>query len=294
MIDLHTHSTASDGTLAPIARVAAACEAGLSALALTDHDTVSGLKEAIDAAFESPVVFVPGVELSVDLPRGALHIVGLHVDHQNARLLKILDWVVDKRQARNRVIVQKLTDLGMPIQNDELEALAGGGVIGRPHFAALMIEKGYVKTIQSAFQRFLMRGKPAYEIRQRLDSRQAIEAIRSAGGVPVLAHPDQTHLEGEALDVLVKELADLGLAGIEVYCSGYTSSQSRQYSRLAEKYNLVRSGGSDFHGAIKPGIKLGRGPGKLHVQDDLLGPIAERAARIRQGKRRERVGIEPT
>ncbi|MCP4602138.1 MAG: PHP domain-containing protein [Proteobacteria bacterium] len=281
MIDLHTHSAASDGTLNPYELVQTARDIGLTALALTDHDTVDGVTEAIDAARETELVLLTGLELSAEFERGALHIVGLHIDHRDTALTKTLGWVGEVREARNVLIARKLCELDFDISIEEVAALAGGKVVGRPHFAELMLKKGYVKSHDAAFKRYLARGKPAHIPKQRLKKGRAIEIIRAAGGVPVLAHPDQVLLDDKDLNSLVKELTDLGLGGIEIYCSGYTSTHSRHYARLADKYGLVKSGGSDFHGAIKPGIKLGRGPGRLHVPDTLLDPIAERAAQIK-------------
>lgn len=282
MIDLHTHSTASDGTLTPAEIARAAAAAGLKAVALTDHDTVAGIPEARAAAEDLALAFVPGVEISVRLERGALHIVGLFVDEGCPALGAALDWAVAVRVDRNRRIAEKLRELRMPVDLAEVEAAAGGGVVGRPHFARAMVERGHVRSALAAFQRYLDRGKPAYISKERMDPARAMDVVRAAGGVPILAHPGQTKHTGDELEKLVAKLADLGLGGIEVHYSGVTPAESRELRRLAEKYGLVRSGGSDFHGAVKPGIALGRGPGSLRVPDDLLGPIADRAQEIRR------------
>jgi predicted metal-dependent phosphoesterase TrpH len=294
MIDLHTHSTASDGTLTPANLVANAVEANLHGLALTDHDTIDGLEEAIAAASRSDLVFVPGIEISAATDHGCLHILGLHVDHKSATLSEALTWVVDMRNERNVLIAEKLTELGMRTSVEEVKRFCHGNVVGRPHFAVFMKEKGYTRSINVAFDKYLGRGKAAYVPKQKLASKRAIEVIRASGGVPVLAHPSETHLKKNDLDRFVRQLADWGLAGIETYYPGYADSRTKQYRRLAEKYGLVESGGSDFHGAIKPGISLGRGPGKLDVPDTLLGPLADRARQISKNTRRECVGIEPT
>ncbi|MCP4674694.1 MAG: PHP domain-containing protein [Deltaproteobacteria bacterium] len=281
MIDLHTHSTASDGTLTPSELVDAASEAGLTALALTDHDTVAGVAEALDAAARRTLVFISGVEISARMDRGALHIVGLHVDHENRELTRTLDNLVELRNARNLKMIEKLCDLGLTLTIDEVKALAKS-VVGKPHFATAMVNRGYVKNNSEAFIRYLTPGTPAYVSKERLERRRAIELIRAAGGVPILAHPRETKLEGRDLENLVRDLADIGLEGIEVFCSGHDPGRCRRYSRLAERYGLVRSGGSDFHGAIKPDIRLGRGPGKLFVPDDLVDPIADRAEQVQK------------
>ncbi len=285
MIDLHTHSTASDGTLSPTSLVEAAEQAGLAGLALTDHDTVAGLAEAKQAAEDARLDFIPGVEISAQIDRGCLHIVGLYVDSNHKGLLKTLEDLVNLRNERNIQIVKKLCELKLPVEIDEVAGIAGGSVVGRPHFAELMRRKGYIKKADDAFKRYLARGMPAYVPKHRLDPRAAMELIRAAGGVPILAHPDQTKREGAALETLIAELTDIGLEGIEVYCSGYVPGLYRQYKKLADKYGLVQSGGSDFHGAIKPDIRLGRGPGRLYVPDDLLAPIADRAAQIQRARR---------
>ncbi len=294
MIDLHTHSTASDGTLTPANLVAKALEANLRGLAITDHDTIDGLEEASDVASHTSLVFVPGIEISAKTDHESLHILGLHVDPECAILSEALAWVVDARNERNVLIAEKLTELGLPTTVEKVKKICRGNVVGRPHFAVFMKEQGYTRSINVAFDKYLGSGKSAYIRKQKLTAKRAIEVIRASGGVPILAHPSETHLKKSGLDHFVGQLADWGLAGIETYYSGYADSRTKQYRRLAEKYQLVESGGSDFHGTIKPGIALGRGPGKLNVPDTLLGPLAERARQISNKTRRECVGIEPT
>lgn len=284
MIDLHTHSTASDGTLTPADLVLAANDMGLTALAITDHDTVGGIEEACRAAAPLPLTFVPGVEISASIPKGALHIVGLFIDHTHERLNQVLDEAVEYRRIRNEKIIQRLAELGVPVERDELLSEAGGGVLGKPHFARVMVRKGYVKNVRAAFRRYLARGGAAYFPKQRMDRREAVAIIRQAGGVPVLAHPDQTFLKGDELDALIRELTDCGLGAVETRCSGYSASDIRLYRLLAEKHGLVESGGSDFHGGVKPVIGLGIGPGRLRVPDDFLAPLEDRAKTIRVHK----------
>jgi predicted metal-dependent phosphoesterase TrpH len=294
MIDLHTHSTASDGTTTPASLVAKALESNLHGLALTDHDTVGGLEEAIEVASQTRLIFVPGIEISAETEHSSLHILGLHVEHKNPALAKALAWMVDMRNERNRLMAEKLTELGMPTPIEEVRKMSRGEVVGRPHFAMFMEEKGYIRHFDKAFDKYLGAGKPAYIPKQKLTSTQAIEVIRAAGGVPILAHPSETRLNGNDLDRFVRQLVDHGLAGMETHYTGYSHSQTKRYSQLAEKYGLVQSGGSDFHGEIKPRIALGRGLGKLNVPVALLEPLAKRARQIRRETRRECVGIEPT
>ena len=274
MIDLHTHSTASDGSLSPRSIIELANKIGLKALALTDHDTVAGMDEAIDAATGTDLILIPGVELSAKNEKGSLHIVGLHIDHENPRLASGLQRVLDMRNERNPRIAKKLGELGMHVSLEDATEFAGGEVVGRPHFARAMVDRGYAKDPKDAFTRFLGKKGAAYVFKERLDPAECIDLILEAGGVPILAHPDQTGFAGEDLDAFVGQLVDMGLKGIEVFCSSYKSHLTTQYTRLARKYGLVRSGGTDFHGAPKPDIKLGRGFGSLYVPDELLEPIA--------------------
>jgi predicted metal-dependent phosphoesterase TrpH len=291
MLDLHTHSTASDGSLSPAELVRLAERTGLAGLALTDHDTVAGLPEALAAAQGSELELVPGVELSAASAEGALHIVGLFVDHRDPGLAGGLAWARRMRDERNPEIARRLAALGKPVDLERVAELAGGDVIGRPHFAAAMVERGYVSSADEAFARYLSSAGAAYVPKRKLEPAECIRLIRGAGGVPVLAHPDQTGLGKGALEQLVERLTAAGLAGIEAYCPSYDSSRTRAYRDLALKYDLVVSGGSDFHGAAKPAIKLGRGFGSMYVPDSLLDPIVEarvtikREAADRKGKR---------
>jgi hypothetical protein len=280
MIDLHTHSNASDGILTPSELVELAARIELRALALTDHDTMAGVREARIAAAACGLTFIPGIEISSQFERGALHIVGLYLDPENVTLSENLARLVELRDERNALIADKLCEIGMPIRMQEVETLAGGGVIGRPHFAELMVRKGYVKRFKNAFKKYLERGRPAYTPRQKLSPERTIEVILEAGGVPILAHPDQTRRKGDALEQLIGDLTDMGLKGLEAYCSNYSIGHIHRYIRLAKKYGLLVSGGSDFHGAIKSGILLGKGSGSLRVPDDLIGPIADQARKI--------------
>ena len=260
--------------MSPGSIVELANKIGLKALALTDHDTVAGLDEAIDAAARTDLILIPGVELSANNKKGSLHIVGLHIDHENPRLASGLQRVLAMRKERNPRIAKRLEELGMHVSLEDAAAHAGGEVVGRPHFARAMVDRGYARDLNDAFSRFLGRNGAAYVFKERLDPAECIDLILGAGGVPILAHPDQTGLEGEDLDEFVGQLVDMGLKGIEVFCSSYKSHLTAQYTRLARKYDLVRSGGTDFHGAPKPDIKLGRGFGSLYVPDELLEPIS--------------------
>ena len=281
MIDLHTHSTFSDGTLAPAALVELADTLKIEAVALTDHDTIDGIPEAIDAARHRAVRFVPGVELSCEIEHGALHIIGLFIDHTHPGLNALLDEATANRNARNAKIADRFCDLGMPLTLAEVEEKAIIGTVGRPHFAAVLTEKGYTHSIREAFLKYLGKNGAAYYPKVRIAPDRAIRTISEAGGLSVLAHPDQTHLGGKALADYLQGLRDSGLDAMETHYSGYTVSRSRKYRKLAIRLGLMQSGGSDFHGGVKPGLALGAGPGDLHVPSELL-PVLERAAQARQ------------
>lgn len=273
MLDLHTHSTASDGTFTPRELIRLAKKIQLHALALCDHDTTFGIDEALAAATNDNVQFIPGVELSAEHNDTQVHIVGLYIDHRNPELQRALTRTRHMRNLRNPLIIEKLQEQGIDITMSELEDLAGGDSIGRPLIAQLLIQKKVVSTANAAFDKYLNPGGIAYIPKERLRAVEAINVIRTAGGIPILAHPHQTRLSGTVLSQFVQSLTDAGLLGIEVFCSGYKTSMSAQLSQLAKKFGLVRSGGSDFHGANKPRIRLGRGMGSLFVPNELLPPI---------------------
>ena len=283
MLDLHTHSNASDGSMSPTALVELGASVGLTALALTDHDSVAGIAEAEAAAAGKRLRFIPGVELSARIDAGTLHLVGLLIDASHAAIAALLADVLRLREERNDRLVAKLAEIGMPVTLEEAAAVSGGRIVGRPHFAAVLIRKGHAATMSEVFGKILGRGGVAHVYKERREPADCIAAIRAAGGVPILAHPDQTGRQGAALDELVGELKRLGLAGVETYCTSYASQRVQDYTQLAKRHGLVRSGGSDFHGAPKPDVRLGRGFGSLHVPDSLLAPIEEAAARIRAG-----------
>lgn len=258
-VDLHCHSTASDGTFAPRAVVELAQQAGLSALALTDHDTVAGVNEAADAARDLGIDFLPGIEISAEFPHpGTLHILGYGVDPNSDTLRNLTDTLIAGRDNRNPKIVAKLNELGVSITMDEVDAQAGGAVVGRPHIAAVLVKKGYVSSVKHAFDKYLAQGAPAYFDKERLTPRSAIELIRASGGLAVLAHPIQLRTTNDAqLDRVVKDLVDLGLEGIEVLHSDHAEPDIARYRALANRYDLLTTGGSDFHGTNKADIRLG-------------------------------------
>ena len=279
LIDLHTHTTHSDGSDAPGELVEAASLNGARAIAITDHDTVGAFPEARSAAERFGVEFVPGIEISAEFASGTMHILGYCVDEASPGFQDKLDKLKEAREERNPRIAERLQSLGVDVGYDEVAQLSGNEVVGRPHFARMMVEKGYVASIQEAFDRFLKKGAPAYVEKARLSPGDSIALIHGAKGVAVLAHPYQLKLSSaEQADVLVAELAELGLDGIESIYSRHSSAERALYAELARRHQLLVSGGSDYHGTYKPDISIVRGLGDLEVHYELLAAIKDRAA----------------
>ena len=276
MIDLHCHSTFSDGSLTPEQLIAEAAKIGLAALALTDHDTTAGLPRFLAAAADTAVRAVPGVELSVDCSSGVMHMLGYWMDLANPELVRQMEWIRDGRAMRNRAMLEKLNALGFAMTWAEVQAFAGEDVVGRPHFAQVMLQKGYAKDKNEAFDKWLGDGKPGYADRPRLTAEVAVALIRQAGGVAVLAHPYSLHVGKDAMASLLIELAAAGLAGVECYYSEHSADLTKEYLVMARQANLVPTGGSDFHGEVSPGIHLGVGFGGLCVPDEVLGQLEAR------------------
>lgn len=277
-IDLHTHTTASDGTASPAELVDAAVGAGLSAVAVTDHDVTFGAAEAVAAAAASgaPIEVVPGVEVSAEWPRGQMHLLGLFIDPTDTAFSSWLAEILGGRDARNARIVARLRELGVDLELAEVEAVAGEGAVGRPHIAQVLVAKGAAANLRQAFDRFLGKGAAAYFDRLRATPEQAIERIHAAGGLAVLAHPHHCGAADEAeLTGWVGELRDAGLDGIEVRYSTFCAADRKVAERLARRFDLLPSGGSDFHGANKPDIRLGRGRGDLAVPREFLDRMKE-------------------
>jgi predicted metal-dependent phosphoesterase TrpH len=259
MIDLHVHTNFSDGTLSPEKVVQRAKFRGLTAIAITDHDTLAGIAEAMTEGKNAGIEIVPGVEISALEEHGNLHILGYFIDPEDKELGNALEFLRNGRKERIPRMLRKLAAHDMPITLEEIEREAPGGVPGRPHVANVMIYHGYVRSIPEAFEKYLRKGAPAYEDKVKLPPDQAIAAIRKAGGIPVLAHPFSLE-EGNADKLLtrVEMLKHLGLMGIEAYYPSHTKEQTRTYMEIAEKLDLCVTGGTDFHGANKPDTELGR------------------------------------
>lgn len=279
MIDLHMHSTFSDGSLTPEELLKEAASQGLSAIALTDHDTTGGLSRLVKAAGGGPVRAITGVEISADFKPGTMHMLGYFIEPENAEFEGRLRWIREGREMRNAEILEKLQKLGMKIAWDEVKAHAGEDVVGRPHFAQVMLEKGYVANKDEAFDRFLGKGKPAYAERRRLSALDSVAMIVAAGGVPVIAHPFTLGISDAELRKLLGELHEAGLQGVEVYYSEHAAPMVEKYGKLAGDLGLVATGGSDFHGAMAPGIRMGRGFGNLQVPDEVVPALEARRPR---------------
>lgn len=285
MVDLHVHSTRSDGSFSPSELVDYAIEKKLTAFALTDHDTVDGLAEAAfyvqnlkakyektgdcDALATLPEI-IPGIELSTEYQGRDIHIVGLYIDYHNETFQAYLQNFVDSRDERNRKMCALLTEAGIDISYDALLAEFPNSVITRAHYAKYMLNHGYIKSMKEAFDRYIGDHCPYFIPREKVTPAQAVELILAADGIPVLAHPILYGMGSTKLDALVGELKAIGLIGIEAIYSTYAPADERQIRGLAKKYNLLISGGSDFHGSNKPDIDLGTGLGHLYVPDSVL------------------------
>lgn len=271
-IDLHIHSTASDGTLTPVEILAMARELKLGAIAITDHDTIDGPRELLSLGIPLDIKFLTGVEISASWPSsfslgGSLHILGYGIKIDDPLMNQALDTLQEARKNRNPKIIKLLNKFGCDISMDDIIKEAGpDGQVGRPHIARVMIKKGFVASITDAFDQYLATGKPAYVDKYRIECHKAVEMILNAGGIPVLAHPVLLQIESnESLEKFISTLTEMGLKGIEVYYSDHTSKDIAYYKNIAQNNGLIMTGGSDFHGSLKPTIKMGSGKGDLSV-----------------------------
>jgi len=279
-VDLHLHSTASDGTAAPAEVAAQAAATGLAAAALTDHDTVAGVDAFLAAARDLGLTAVAGVEISANHPHGSMHLVGLFVDHRHPDLIRGLRWLQQGRAERHPRMLEKLKALGLDLTWDEVEAQAGGGQVGRPHFARAGVARGWVPSLQAAFDQYLRKGRPAYVNRTRLDPPRAIELLHRAGGLAVLAHPVTLGaFNFEALAEEITELKEVGLDAVEAWHPSLDSAWTGPLLKLARRLDLGVSGGSDFHGDNQPEVKIGFGRGTLRVPESCYQDLLRRRSR---------------
>jgi len=254
-VDLHIHTTASDGTVTPRGIVQLAQQRDVKYIAITDHDTVAGVTEALQAGTELGINVISGVEIGVDWLGEEIHILGYGIDHTNVELNKALDGLLTNRNQRNQLVVDKLNGLGLSLTLADVVKAAGGNVIGRNHFAKVLVAKGYVNSVQEAFDCYLADGKPGFLPRQNPSPQQGITWIKQAGGIAVLAHPWLIRRSTPAQ--VVAGLLPFGLGGIEVWYSKHSAEQAATLAELAKHHNLLITGGSDYHGAGKEGAELG-------------------------------------
>ena len=275
--DLHTHTTASDGSDTPEELIRKAKEAGLKAIAITDHDTVAGIEEVPGFSHPPEMEVIPGVEFSVVAPKGNMHILGYFINTRNPYLIDTLKVVQEARASRNPKMVERLNGLGSNITMKMLEDLAQGGQVGRPHFARALVEMGAVRTVQEAFDKYLKRGAAAYVPKSVLEPGDAIRVIHEAGGVSVLAHPFSLKCEdrGELL-AIVDALVESGLDGVECYYSEHSKEFTEELISIARARRLCVTGGTDYHGKAKPYIKLGVGKGGLKIPYSCVEELKER------------------
>lgn len=276
-IDLHVHTTASDGSCPPEKAAERAVQQGLGAIAVTDHDTVSGYAAAKAAGDALGLEVVPGIEISTKYDR-AVHILGYYIDPESPELAPVLNWIVEDRDIRNRKMAEMMAADGLPVSYEMMHQRYGE-VIGRPHFAAMLVELGLAESVQDAFDRYVEKGQKYYQPRTILPIDRAVEIIVKAGGVPVLAHPFQYRMDDALLRELIEHCKRYGLRGMECRYTGYDEEKVAYLEALAEEYGLIRTGGSDFHGTNKPHIALGRGLGNLAVPYEYLAELKEAAGK---------------
>ena len=277
-VDLHVHSDKSDGSFTPSQLVELALGKGLSAFALTDHDTTAGVKEAVAAGKEKGIEVIPGIEFSTayrlpGMPEKDIHIVGLFIDEDAPAFQKQIHAFVDARIERNRKMCARLAADGIDISYEQLLSAFPGSVITRGHYARYLFDRGYVKSMPEAFDRYLGDNTKYFVPREKITPAQAVSLILETKGIPVLAHPTLYHMGKDSLNRLIRELKDAGLVGIEALYATYSAGEERQMRQLAAKYELLISGGSDFHGKVKPKLEMGTGYGKLFVPEDVLANI---------------------
>ncbi len=274
-VDLHLHSRFSDGSDSPTAIVDAAADLGLTGIALTDHDILDGVPEAAAAAKRRGILFVGGTELSVSWRDQSMHMLVYFLEPGSGPLQDRLGALQESRHNRNIEITSRLAGLGVEITFAEVQQEAGSGVVGRPHFAAVLMAKGHVASVAEAFDRYLAAGRPAYVPRMRLTAEEAIRLARETDAVAVIAHPHTLQLRSEEFAGGFRELVDIGLGGIEAHYSEYTPEMRNRIAAICADLGIVATGGSDYHGTYKPSLAVGTGTGDLRVPDEALHRLEE-------------------
>lgn len=281
-IDLHAHTHHSDGTDSPTALVALAHETGLGMLAVTDHDTFAGVAEARRAAAPLGLEVICGCEITAKIPDGIIHLLAYDFDEQDEALRDLLCRIREGREARTDAILEKLSTLGVPVTRADVAAETQGKVVARPHIARAMVRKGYVAEAQDAFKHYLADDGPAYAPVEAPRPETVLDVVREAGGVSVFAHPRSLRLPGRArYRTLFRDLKPHGLTGIEVDHPSHTPEDRARFGSLARELDLVHSGGSDYHGEMKPWIRLGEGDGTIEVSSETWSRLSERRAAAR-------------
>ncbi len=248
-IDLHSHSTASDGIYTPSNLIAYAVKMGVETLALTDHDTVGGIDEALEYASKIGFKLIPGIEFSIDYTGGTFHLVGLFIDHKNPELLDVIDRLNEIRDNRAVRIIEDLASHDIIIPLEEVIEESGGGAVGRPHVARVMVRHGFGDSINEIFQNYLVKGKPGYVKKERISLSHAVQLIKNSGGIPFIAHPITLNFDDfSRFEEMLKGFVKEGVEGIEAFAALHSKSEVEEFARIAGKYNLLVSGGSDFHG----------------------------------------------
>jgi len=281
-VDLHLHTTASDGVMSPSGIVRYAKAKELQAIAVTDHDTIEGLEEAVGEGKKIGFEVIPGIEISAEFSPGSMHLLGYFLDIHHPLLVEKLKYLQEARAARNPKIVEKLNRLGVRISYEDVVKASGGGQVGRPHFAQVLLDKGYVRSIQEAFERFLKKGAPAYADKFRFKASEAINFINGANGIAVLAHPNTLGMNGNAgFEALLLQLVKEGLRGIEVYYPEHSPADVARYKLIAEKLDLVLTGGTDYHGIEGSELDIGIGRGGMRLPYSIVEQLKAAQARPR-------------
>jgi predicted metal-dependent phosphoesterase TrpH len=281
-IDLHLHSTASDGTFTPSEILNLALELNLRAIAITDHDTIDGSKEAQRIGIPSSVKFLTGVEISASPPpsvdcAGSFHILGYDINLDDPNLNATLGVLQRARKNRNPRIIERLNSLGFDFSMGDVVREVGEGQLGRPHIARYMVKKRFVNSIDEAFDQYLAHGRPAYENKYRISCKQAIDVISDAGGISVIAHPYLLNIQNKnEIEDLIEMLKDMGLQGIEVYYPDHPREETAFYTEIAKQHGLLITGGTDFHGTVTPEIHMGSGKGDFYVPYTLYKEIVSK------------------
>lgn len=278
MIDLHTHTTASDGTYTPEDLVALAHELGISHLAITDHDSVQAIAPAREACKKLGITLIPAIELSVRYRDRPMDILGYGIQPDHPRLTEALATQIERRNRRIPLMLKRLEERGLNLTEADVREAAQGQVIGRPHIARALVDKGVVDSIAEAFEKYLGRGRSGYVPKEVLAPIDAIQLIKKTGGLAVLAHPTYLRFDGDEFEVMLGELIEAGLEGIEVYYSQHTQEEVEAYEQAAKRHGLLATGGSDFHGANKPHIRLGIGPMGQPLHEELALNLLDRVA----------------